>query len=86
MVQSVMTQLEKRGKGIILMHDFQHSTAEGLPELIRQLQAGGYKVVHMVPREPLTTLAKYDEMSTQLDKLSSNNTRPVSSVVRTIAQ
>jgi hypothetical protein len=53
MVQSVMTQLEKRGKGIILMHDFQHSTAEGLPELIRQLQAGGYKVVHMV-REPLT--------------------------------
>jgi peptidoglycan/xylan/chitin deacetylase (PgdA/CDA1 family) len=55
MVKSVMSKLEKRGKGIILMHDFQHSTAEGLPELIRQLQAGGYKVVHMVPREPLTT-------------------------------
>jgi hypothetical protein len=42
MVQSVMSQLEKRGKGIILMHEFQHSTAEGLPELIRQLRAGGY--------------------------------------------
>jgi peptidoglycan/xylan/chitin deacetylase (PgdA/CDA1 family) len=86
MVQSVMSQLEKRGKGIILMHDFQHSTAEGLPELIRQLQAGGYKVVHMVPREPLTTLSQYDEMVIQLDKLSANNTRPMSSVVRTIAQ
>jgi peptidoglycan/xylan/chitin deacetylase (PgdA/CDA1 family) len=86
MVQSVMSQLEKRGKGIILMHDFQHSTAEGLPELIRQLQAGGYKVVHMVPREPLTTLPKYDEMVRQMDKLSVNNTRPLSSVVHTIAQ
>ena len=45
----------KHGKGIILMHDFQHATAEALPELIRQLKAGGYKVVHMVPRQPLTT-------------------------------
>ena len=41
MVKSVMSKLEKRGKGIILMHDFQHSTAERLPELIRELQAGG---------------------------------------------
>jgi peptidoglycan/xylan/chitin deacetylase (PgdA/CDA1 family) len=86
MVKSVMTKLEKRGKGIILMHDFQHSTAEGLPELIRQLNAGGYKVVHMVPREPLATLPKYDEMVMELDKLSANNTRPASSVVRTIAR
>ena len=86
MVELVMTQLDKRGKGIILMHDFQHSTAEGLPELIQRLKAGGYKVVHMVPREPLSTLPKYDEMVRQLDKLSSNNTRPESSVVRTIAQ
>ena len=31
------------------MHDFQRDTAEALPELIRQLKAGGYKVVHMVP-------------------------------------
>ena len=50
MVKSVMTKLDKRGKGIILMHDFQHSTAEGLTDLIRQLHAGGYKVVHIVPR------------------------------------
>ena len=76
MVELVMTQLDKRGKGIILMRDFQHSTAEGLPELIQRLKAGGYKVVHMVPREPLSTLPKYDEMVRQLDMLSSNNTRP----------
>ena len=85
-IKSVMTKLEKRGKGIILMHDFQHGTAEAMPELIRQLKAGGYKVVHMVPRQPLTTIPKYDEMVTQQDKLSSNNTRPEASVVRTIGQ
>jgi peptidoglycan-N-acetylglucosamine deacetylase len=39
-VKSVMTKLEKHGKGIILMHDFQHATAEALPELIHQLKAG----------------------------------------------
>ena len=43
-----MNQLEKHGKGIILMHDFKRHTAEALPELIRELKAGGYKVVHMV--------------------------------------
>jgi len=85
-VKSVMTKLEKRGKGIILMHDFQHATAEALPELIRQLKAGGYKVVHMVPKQQLTTIPKYDEMVTHQDKLSSNNTRPETSVIRTIGE
>ena len=83
-IQSAMTKLKKRGKGILLMHDFRHATAEAMPELLRQLKAGGYKVVHMVPRAPVTTLAKYDEMVRQQDKLSVTNTRPVSSVVRTI--
>ena len=61
-IKSVMTQLEKRGKGIILMHDLHHNTAEAVPELIRQLKAGGYKIVHMVPKGELTTVPKYDEM------------------------
>ncbi len=85
-IKSVMTKLEKRGKGIILMHDFQRGTAEALPELLRQLKAGGYKVVHMVPRQMLTTLPQYDEMVMKQDKLSSNNTRPENSVVHTIGQ
>ena len=80
-VKSVMTKLERHGKGIILMHDFQHATAEALPELIRQLKAAGYKVVHMVPRQPLTTVPKYDEMITQQRKLLSNNMRPETSVI-----
>jgi peptidoglycan/xylan/chitin deacetylase (PgdA/CDA1 family) len=85
-IKSVMGKLEKRGKGIILMHDFQHATAEAMPELLRQLKAGGYKVVHMVPRAPAVPLAQYDEMVMKTDKLSVTNTRPVSSVVRTIGE
>ena len=85
-IKSVMGQLEKRGKGIILMHDFQHNTAETLPQLLQQLKAGGYKVVHMVPRGELKTVPKYDEMLAHEDKLSSNNTRPESSVIRTIGE
>jgi peptidoglycan/xylan/chitin deacetylase (PgdA/CDA1 family) len=74
-IKSVMGQLDKRGKGIILMHDFHRNTAEAMPALIRQLKAGGYKVVHMVPKGELTTSPKYDEMVRQQDKFSSNNTR-----------
>jgi peptidoglycan/xylan/chitin deacetylase (PgdA/CDA1 family) len=86
-INSAMTKLAKNGKGILLMHDFHHNTAEALPELLRQLKAGGYKIVHMVPKEPVTTLAKYDDMVRAQNKFSSaNNTRPESSVVKTINQ
>src|SRR5437868_13774097 len=40
-VNNVMTKLDKQGKGIILMHDFQKHTAEALPTLLRRLKAGG---------------------------------------------
>jgi peptidoglycan/xylan/chitin deacetylase (PgdA/CDA1 family) len=85
-IHSVMTKLEKYGKGIILMHDFQKATAEAMPELLRQLKAGGYKVVHLVPHAPVTTIAKYDEMVVQQDKLSVNNTRAQGSVFHTIGE
>jgi peptidoglycan/xylan/chitin deacetylase (PgdA/CDA1 family) len=86
-VKSAITKLAKNGKGILLMHDFQHATAEAMPELLRQLKANGYKVVHMVPNAPVTTLAKYDDMVRAQDKFSNaNNTRPQSSVVKTISE
>jgi hypothetical protein len=69
------------------MHDFQHATEEAMPELLRELKAGGYKIVHMVPKEPVTTLAKYDNMVRAQDKYSaSTNIRPESSVVKTITE
>ena len=61
-VDSVMSQLEKRGKGIVLLQDFHRNTAEALPELLRQLKLAGYKIVHMVPKEQLATVPKYDEI------------------------
>ncbi len=86
-IESVMTKLKKRGKGILLMHDFQRATAEALPELLHQLKAAGFKVVHMVPKAPVTTLAKYDDMVRQQDKYSvSNNARPGNSVFHTIGE
>jgi peptidoglycan-N-acetylglucosamine deacetylase len=86
-IKSAMTKLAKNGKGILLMHDFQHATAEAMPELLRQLKAGGYKIVHMVPKESVTTLAKYDEMVRTQDKYStSNNARSESSVIKTISE
>jgi peptidoglycan/xylan/chitin deacetylase (PgdA/CDA1 family) len=86
-IKSVMTKLQKNGKGIILMHDFQHATAEAMPELLHQLKLAGYKVVHMVAKSPVTTIDKYDDMVRAQDKFSSsNNTRPVSSVIKTISE
>lgn len=84
-IKSVITKLQKRGKGIVLMHDFQHATAEAMPELLRQLKANGFKIVHMVPKAPVTTLAKYDDMLRQQDKMDATNTRPQNSVVKTIS-
>ena len=59
--QSVMAKLKKHGKGIVLLHDFQHATAEAAMDLLNDLKAGGYKVVFMKPKFPVTTIASYDE-------------------------
>ena len=86
-VKSVMTKLAKNGKGILLMHDFQHATAEAMPEVLHQLHLAGYKVVGLVPKFAVTTIPKYDDMVRAQDKFSSsNNTRPENSVIKTISE
>ncbi|HZR74850.1 polysaccharide deacetylase family protein [Bradyrhizobium sp.] len=85
-VNTVMTKLEKQGKGIILMHDFQKHTAEAMPELLRRLKAGGYKVVLMRPRAPMQTLAEYDEALIKDLKLPVAGARPVNTIVQTVSQ
>ena len=86
MINTVMTKLDKLGKGIILMHDFQKHTAEALPTLLRRLKAGGYKVVQMKAKTPLQTLPEYDEALVKELKLPAFSSRPVSSVVQTVSQ
>jgi peptidoglycan/xylan/chitin deacetylase (PgdA/CDA1 family) len=83
-IRSVMSKLAKHGKGIILMHDFQRATAEALPELLNQLKANGYKIVHMVPKASLHTIADDDEIIARENKLPTVSMRPTSSVVRSI--
>jgi peptidoglycan/xylan/chitin deacetylase (PgdA/CDA1 family) len=85
-INTVMTKLDKLGKGIILMHDFQKSTAEALPTLLRRLKAGGYKVVQMRAKSTLSTLPEYDEALAKELKLPTVSARPVSSVVQTVSQ
>jgi peptidoglycan/xylan/chitin deacetylase (PgdA/CDA1 family) len=85
-VSTVMTKLAKLGKGIILMHDFQKHTADGLPELLRQLKAGGYKVVQIKAKAPMQTLAEYDELVAKDAKVPVATARPVNSVVQTVSQ
>jgi hypothetical protein len=43
------------------MHDFQHPTSLALPELLVQLKINGYKVVQVKAKEPVQTLAEYDQ-------------------------
>src|SRR5450432_3643732 len=85
-VNTVMTKIDKTGKGIILMHDFQKHTGEALPTLLRRLKAGGYKVVQMKARMPLQTLAEYDDAMIRDMKVPVASTRPVNSVVQTVSE
>jgi hypothetical protein len=51
-VRRAMARLDEKGKGILLLHDIQPATALALPELLRQLKAKGYRIVHVVPAKP----------------------------------
>jgi peptidoglycan-N-acetylglucosamine deacetylase len=85
-INTVMTKIDKAGKGIILMHDFQKHTGEALPTLLRRLKAGGYKIVLMKAKLPLQTLAEYDDALLKDMKVPVPSMRPVSSVVQTVSE
>jgi peptidoglycan-N-acetylglucosamine deacetylase len=44
-----VSRMEARGKGILLLHDIQAATALAFPEIMRELKARGFKIVHVVP-------------------------------------
>ena len=78
--------LEKKGKGIILMHDFHKETAALLPDILKRLKAEGYKVVAMRAKAPGKSLPQYDEQLMKEAKLPTLSQRPVSSVVTDVTQ
>jgi len=83
-IASTMAKLKKHGKGIVLMHDFQTPTSQAVPELLAQIKAGGYKVVHMKPKFGIKSMPKYDEELMKDQKLPTVSQRPTSSVVRSL--
>ena len=85
-VKVIMDKLEKKGKGIILMHDIHMHTAKAVPILLDQLKAGGYKLVHMKASAPVTTLPEFDALIEKDVKglPVAGSERPMSSVVKTV--
>jgi peptidoglycan-N-acetylglucosamine deacetylase len=47
-VERILSQLEKKHSGIILMHDVQPHTAAAVPMLLEALKSHGYSIVHVV--------------------------------------
>jgi peptidoglycan-N-acetylglucosamine deacetylase len=47
-----VSRIEARGKGILLLHDIQPATALAFPEILKELKARGFKIVHVVPATP----------------------------------
>lgn len=51
MVDLTMRRVRAAGGGVVLFHDIQDKTADGLPEFLRTVKNEGYKIVHVVPGE-----------------------------------
>lgn len=63
MRKNVMSTLAQKGRGIILFHDIQPSTAGGIRALLGELKAKGYRIVHIVPKGHIATLPEFDAMA-----------------------
>ncbi|MGE0701727.1 MAG: polysaccharide deacetylase family protein [Hyphomicrobiaceae bacterium] len=87
LVPSILKKLEKHGKGIVLMHDFQKNTAQAAKDLLDQLQANGYKLVQVKSKSTVKSIPEYDaQVALQVKGPVSANARPTSSVVKTISE
>jgi len=65
-IRRVIFQLEKRGRRIVLLHDTYPSTAAAVPQLLKELKAKGYNVVHLRPAAAVQTLAGFDPPVTDM--------------------
>jgi peptidoglycan-N-acetylglucosamine deacetylase len=63
--ERVMREVGSKRKGIILFHDIHASTARALPRILSELKAHNFRVVHLVPKAGVETLAEYDDLARQ---------------------
>ena len=71
-----MQRLEKKRKGILLLHDIQPRTVAALPRILREMKARGYRIVHVVPATAERPATPTEPQQWQL--------RPASEVVATL--
>ena len=86
LLNRIKRKLKEKGKGILLMHDINKTTAKTMPAILEWLQKEGYKIVHLKSKAPVATLSKYDNLAKKkvmgLD--ASAGGRPMSSVMQTV--
>jgi peptidoglycan/xylan/chitin deacetylase (PgdA/CDA1 family) len=51
-VRRAINRIEAKGRGILLLHDIKPATVLALPELLKELKARGYRIVHVVAAGP----------------------------------
>jgi peptidoglycan/xylan/chitin deacetylase (PgdA/CDA1 family) len=86
MVKDTMAKLDKKGKGILLLHDIQPVTAKAMPQLLAAMKASGYKIVHVKAKAPAATIAEYDALIEKDVKglPGAAADRPTGSIVKTV--
>lgn len=53
-VRRVVGRIRRQGRGMILMHDNKPETAKALPAILNALKRYGFRIVHIVPKQPLS--------------------------------
>jgi hypothetical protein len=61
-----ISRIEAKGKGILLLHDIQARTVAALPGILRDLKAGGFRIVHVVAATPELPKTPTDAQQWQL--------------------
>src|SRR5262249_46323109 len=82
----IQVRNDDRGKNLLWPKSDRLATAEAAMDLLNDLKAGGYKIVFMQPKYSVTTIASYDEAILKQLKGPMTDTRPTSSVGRTISE
>jgi peptidoglycan/xylan/chitin deacetylase (PgdA/CDA1 family) len=65
-----ISRIEAKGKGILLLHDIQARTVAALPGILRDLKAGGFRIVHVVAATPEMPKTPTEPQQWQLHPIS----------------
>jgi peptidoglycan/xylan/chitin deacetylase (PgdA/CDA1 family) len=66
LVERTLKQLDGQGGGIMLFHDIKPQTARALPTILAAMKQRGYRVVHIVPKQPFVADARHVESIREL--------------------